>query len=530
MMTEAEFNKLPLAQREALQQRLKDEGLYAGGVDGKWGSGTAAAFKQQDQRRIDDEERQRKAKIDERGAAAEAATREAEADARRADAEAKRAETAAQELKTKGRQDYNEEAGTPLGIGTKIAAGPGAFVAGYGAGRSIGSGINRLADASQRSKNEVLQGAAEDRLRGITTRDGARTGTGRSGAMPSDNPLLRVGGRMLPHAITGGAMMGKGAFLLNDADQDAPFYADMANRGIGTGMLGGGLGIIEQGANYAVNPGVAPDARAISIMESNQLRRNGVQNRGKVIDAEAIPNERAALPPPKAAPNPGTAAYMRRQLAKDYDIKGTSRMTKAELATKLSEVTAEHGAKRTRTPKGGGRASALWPAMAAGIAYAATPDDAEASTGESATGQDRALTNAAGAGGAYLGVNRLMKMAPQIGRAVAAGGEGLSPMAIDAMTDYSPDELNMARNTAARHLPEALQFGAVDEAREMAQVPERGRMADPNFEDPEDFDAQIAELAQILNELDAPEAPRQPVRFPPQMPLPSHQQNRLLQR
>ena len=45
------------------------------------------------------------------------------------------------------------------------------------------------------------------------------------------------------------------------------------------------------------------------------------------------------------------------------------------------------------------------------------------------------------------------------------------PQAAVDMTDVPQENLNMARNTAARVLPEALQGGAVTGAREMAQVP-----------------------------------------------------------
>ena len=44
-MNEADFNKLPEAQRKAAQQRLIDQGLYNGKPDGRFGAGTATAFK-----------------------------------------------------------------------------------------------------------------------------------------------------------------------------------------------------------------------------------------------------------------------------------------------------------------------------------------------------------------------------------------------------------------------------------------------------------------------------------------------------
>jgi hypothetical protein len=49
----------------------------------------------------------------------------------------------------------------------------------------------------------------------------------------------------------------------------------------------------------------------------------------------------------------------------------------------------------------------------------------------------------------------------------------MTPSVIDAMTEYSPDDLAMGRNAMARNLPGLLRGGAVENAYQMAQVPER---------------------------------------------------------
>lgn len=574
MMNETEFKKLPKAQREAIQQRLKDANLYAGNIDGNWGAGTETALKQEERARVEGEERSRKGRIEEQAAEAEAEKKKAEADRERARAEAERAAT-------ERKRQYNETAASPEGIGTQIAAGPGAFLGGYAAGRGIGSGINRLADMSQESKNRVLQGAADDRLSGLTTTGGARTGTTRSGAMPSDNPLLRVGGRMLPHAITGASMIGKGGAMLAQGNEDDPFYSQMANRGAGIGMVGTGVGVLEQGANYAVNPGVAPDARSIAIMESNQLRRNALSgrpaaNRGQIIDAEVMPDApaQAALPAPEtSSPAPGSKAYYVQE-AKRLGVKGATRKTKADLVQAVNDANAGNATKRVRGPKK--LPSVAGPLAAAGLAYMATPEDAYASTdGASVTGNDRALTNAGAAGGLTYGTNRLLNALPAGTGTLAGGMLGpLMPMTFDPLEGGSEEDtrhnIMSARGDLNALLPSVGRAIGVtpqeQSAYEMAQVPTPGPArvqrqadtrqdaeymrryladeptnmpagADAGWQDraqsaaPDDFDAQLAELQQLMIELEGPQEapqPRAAVQMPPPPPYAAAQQNRLL--
>lgn len=510
-MTEAEFKKLPLTQRKAIQQRLKDANLYAGGIDGNWGGGTEAALKQEERSRIEGEERSRKGRIEEEAASAEAEKKKAEADRERAKAEAERAAAAR-------KAEYDKEAGSALGVATQIGTNTLAPLAGYGVGRGIGSGLNALADRSQNSKNAVLNAAAEDRLKGLTTREGARTGTTVSGAMPSQNSLLRVGGRMLPHAITGTGMIAKGGAMLSQGNEDDPFYAQMANRAAGLGMLGTGVGIIEQGANYAVNPGVAPDARAIAIMESNQLRRGGLPggraptDRGQIIDADVVPDPPAqkALPAPDASqtPQPGSKAYYAQE-AKRLGVKGVTRKTKAELVEAVNQANAGNATKRVRTPKAPAVAG---PLAAAGLAYMATPNDANASTGDdSVTGQDEALTNAALAGGAAYGMGRLI---PPGAGAIVGGAMG----PVSAMTgpDFTPESEQYGRNAVVRDMPFMRHVASIyGDAYDMAQVPQRspvnsgprnaltdGRPFAVNAlqQSPAEFDAVLRDIQALLGE------------------------------
>ena len=518
IMTESEFNALPLPQRKGIQHRLIDLGLYAGEADGKFGNGTKTALKAEEDRRVADEERARQGRIAEESAAADTEIKRAQAEKVRAEAEKDR--TANERKKA-----YVEESNAGYGRAASIGANAVALPAGFTAGRIGGKGINALANISQNSKNTSLQGIAGDRLSGLTTREGARTGARLSGAMPSDNALLRVGGRALPHIIGGVGAAAKGASMLANSFQGDDFYTDMTNRAMGLGLIGSGVGLVQEGGRYAVNPDVTPDGRSIAIIESNQLRRNGLPgavDRGQVVDAEVVPEPAKALPAPQAAaePAPGSKAYYVQE-AKRLGVKGATRKTKADLVEAVNAANAGNAGKRVRAKKI--IPGLAGPAIAAGLAYAATPSDANASNGaDSYTGQDEALTNAAAAGGITYGANKLLRLAPALaGQAISTGMAMTAPFAAADAYDPTPEQLAMDRNITARYLPRPLQFGAVSDAYDMAQVPEKG----PAHSGPraDDFDSQLAQLNAILAELG------QGQEAPAQAPMPmAPNSNRLL--
>jgi hypothetical protein len=172
------------------------------------------------------------------------------------------------------------------------------------------------------------------------------------------------------------------------------------------------------------------------------------------------------------------------QLKNDFGVKGAYAMRKPELAAKLSEQLAEHGTKRTvgkrslganvmDAAKKGGSKAAIPLAIGAYMAGAGDSEAADGSMGERAG--NAAANFGTGAGAAYGGIklsDLLSKAAPNVMRGLGSGAAMAMPgEVIGGMTDQfaSPE----ARNIAARYLPEALQFGAVNEAREMATVPPR---------------------------------------------------------
>jgi hypothetical protein len=219
----------------------------------------------------------------------------------------------------------------------------------------------------------------------------------------------------------------------------------------------------------------------------------------------------------------------------------------------------------------------VWPVTAGLVAYDAVTGDAEASNQpevEAGTGNvsDGGVTNAdrmrgavtgTAAGGAVYGGNRLLQAIPQsVKTAFSAGAPMLAPQMGADMTDYTPEETNQLRNWTARNMPAVSQFvgGYPEEAYDIAQVPEKNParvyenayrpggqpgthtmpdgspMADSAMQgqpeqQPEGFEAQMAELQQLLMQVERQNSPRR--RAMPQMPaapaMAPDQQNRLLQ-
>jgi hypothetical protein len=474
-------------QIRAAQTELQRKGLYDGSIDGSLGkkpkeSGTVKALNQyklqytrQLEQRANQQEAEAQARTDRLREQELANQRlQLEQQGKKGDAE-----TEALQIDTARKKQYQEDAGSGWGITSNIAAHSLAPAAGYLGGRKLGALANREANVSQTSRNQVLQGVADDRMAGRTTTKGARTGAERSGAMPSRNSALRVFGRQLPHTIGGGAMLGKGALLAFGDEGGDSYYADQANQALGWGMMGAGTGILEKGGSYAVNPGVAPDAKSIAIIESDQLRRGPAQPAAsKTIEGTLA---KTLSDPQPTALSPGTKAYMYQQ-AKDLKIPGRSKMTKSDLAIALADANIEHGGKRTiasrvkKLPKVG----VAGPLVAGLVGYDLATGDAQAADGSTVGALDetaRGLTGGAMGVTGYAGgrklANTLANYAPTAMKAMGGGMQMMMPTAAAEMTDYTPEETNMARNWTARNMPEVSQFvgGYPKEAYDMAQMP-----------------------------------------------------------
>src|SRR5690606_12040405 len=115
--------------------------------------------------------------------------------------------------------------------------------------------------------------------------------------------------------------------------------------------------------------------------------------------------------------------------------------------------------------------------------------------------------------------NRLLQAIPQsVTTAFSAGAPMLAPQMGADMTDYTPEETAQLRNWTARNMPAVSQFvgGYPAEAYDMAQVPERNpaRVYENAYapggqpsgygqpQQPDSFDADIAELQRLLSEME----------------------------
>lgn len=416
-LTQQQFEELNQKQKEAVQKQLADDGFYFGTVDGKWGPGTETAIKLS------------------KKAASDKVTSDADAAVKKAGAGKTVAETEALKATTAAKKKYTEQASSPLGIGTTVAAGLPALLAGTAAGSKSGELINREMDASQAKKNITLAEAADDRIKGLTTREGARTGTTLAGAMPPQNSVLRVGGRMIPHMGLGALFAGKGASMLaSENEGDPSFYPEMANRAGGVGMIGAGTGVMAQGIKHGVSPGVPPDAKSISIIESNQLRRQPGQTARTLAGG-------------------ATKTELYRE-AQSLNLPGRSKMNRTQLAEALAKV--KQIANKVPALAG--------PALAATLAYNLTPKQAEARGGEPSPGPSSAATNAALAGGTAYGVGKLAKAL-----AGSRAGPFLGPAMMGVGTAASAYDYAQEAQEARQSMPQGTEYDMLAQAMPAAQ-------------------------------------------------------------
>jgi hypothetical protein len=130
------------------------------------------------------------------------------------------------------------------------------------------------------------------------------------------------------------------------------------------------------------------------------------------------------------------------------------------------------------------KAGWLLPLTAGGLAYDAARSEAEAAGADRTEARTRGLTAggvAAGttAGAAY-GMNRLARVISPVARgAMMIGGEVMAPFAAADAYDPTEEQLARDRNIAARRFPSWARLGAIEDAYQMSQVPERNPGRNP---------------------------------------------------
>lgn len=392
--------------------------------------------------------------------------------------------------------------GAPLAAGTP-----------FGIWKGMSSTASAKDVLAERAKN--LSGLAQDVRSGDVPRGDASRTARRMGLLktkPGTGPLAAGLGLMAT-----GALHRAGAPYLAESEmgQDINRAFGGFEAGIGTGLVGQQL---VGGRN------VPPYASASDIATITGKGAPAAEAVPARTSQTALPQSRpAAAIPPAQTPMP-TNAQTLISAARAAGAEG--KLTKADAAKYLKRkgsITDQNRtavAKALRVSPGPNFTDRLakkikglsssrktlpsltWPLVAGAIAYDTVTGNAEATGGpeiEAGTGNTSGgITNAdrmrgaatgTAAGGAVYGANRLMdslgRVAPNLVRGLSGGAIMAMPGEIASAMDQTPEQMNMARNKAARYLPESLQSPAIAEAGQMAQVPERNPRSLPQGADPD---------------------------------------------
>lgn len=503
-------------------------------------------------------------------------------------------------------------------------------LAGGAGGAAIGEIENRILHSFNKGNAEAVKGIARElgpveNLTNSQINRSRAAGAAAAAEKYAPSGALRqagaVAGRGLSYGIPAGVFYNEYSKYHGRAEDPNATDADkLANGRVANALLGVSTGIAADGGmrfffpsrhdgegeamarinaarDFARRMDTADEGRNNALLRPNRGSVDVTQQpqaRAQTIDLTAEP-ARPALPAPQAQPAPSSEAAKAQaeklrhseRLSRAVEAVGgkAGRAKSANYQALSRGVTAENAAavaKALDLPSGSTKGailqrarelmntkgvSAFAPLVAGATgALAAMSDDANAADGTQRSVSDRvgnaAVSGGVAAGGAY-GVNRLLRALPAtVGGALSTMG----PMSVATMDEPAPEVTDQYRNLAARTLPRALQFGAVDDAYQAAQVPEpspyrqqpleaaqslevpQGIPA-PNddgsspYGDPGggevDFETQMAELTAMLSEIGAAQEPgpvanavqsQRVASMPQQQPMyqPQMQRNALL--
>ncbi len=421
-MTLDELNKVDVnspEQVKALQNFLKSRGYYNGGIDGKWGGGTIEAVKSLRtdlQTESTNATRQTEAKASENSAGAQA---------------------------------------------TRFATKFGPYALGVGTGMLAGSKIAGSLDAKDAELKDTAARLAKAKdVNPIIAERTLDTGNRRR--------LTRSGTQFLaPAALLGMSEVTRRYIAPQFDDEKTREYV---NLGATAEQAAGGTLAVKQLFNLPKR------SSPVDPVDEARIRSRAAEARG---DPYTISNKPA---PAGEAPkvDPARLAELRAKRAADLRTEAKAAGlhvsgTKEDLVRRIAEApppAQSAPAKAGRTPRG--KAGLLAPFAAGALAYDAATSDAEAAGVDPVDARMRGVTAGAGAAGITAAVPYAISKLPEVvGRAASTASVGLAPGGIDAMTDYSEDELAQGRNMLARYLPSWARAGAVEEAYQASLVPER---------------------------------------------------------
>ncbi len=414
------------AQVKALQTFLKSRGYYNGPIDGKWGGGTTE------------------------GAVKLRTDLTTTANTARDTAVAN--------------QQASDPTNNAIRGATEIGPYVGGMAAGAGVGHAIGKGLKnqdidqRAATKSIASNSKITSEAANAQMRGMRTARNAVTGA-QFGA-----PALFLGSA--EYLRRGIAPQFEGP---DGKDTETSKWIKLGanlDQGVGLGVLGHQLVGLK---SRIPSPNDPVDEALI---------------RSRPPTAPPPPPDAPTAPPALRTPSDrltsaaraaGATGKLNKTTAADYLAANVTPQNRAAVAAELGVGPGEKIAGAVKKLSISRKPSVLiGPSIAAGLGYDAASGDAEAAgatPGEARTRGAVAGTGAAAVtGGAMYGLSKLPKA---LTRAVGAGSGLLAPYAAADAYDPSPGELNRDRNVAARNLPSMLRGGGIEDAYQMAQVPEK---------------------------------------------------------
>jgi hypothetical protein len=359
---------------EALQRELKQQGYYSGQIDGQMGKDTSDAVT----RRDNSINSRNSVKVSENNRAAE------------------------------------ESKNDPVARLTKTATEVAPYVGGIGAGTAIGHyGFGRpygTMDAADKASGSKL-------ARALDIDPAAK-----------EQQLNRMGSaRNMRNAaqFAGPAALGAAGYATRN--YMAPMFSDPQMQDI-VKSIGAGENAAAMTLGVHQLADTLRRGNPIDPVDEAKIRSDAMRSRSGPL-AKALAGEAAAAGPEvasaasavpeAAAPRPGTLKYMQAE-AKRLELKGYSKLGKTELAAKLAEAMAEHGAKRTvgkRVASAAAKAvkpGILAPVAAGAAAYDAmrSPSMAEDGTmSEPASVGESAAVGAGAAGATAAGIKGGSKLA-----------------------------------------------------------------------------------------------------------------------
>lgn len=433
------------AEVKKLQEFLRSRGFYKGPIDGKWGGGTTEAAGSLRKELRDD---------------------------------------IATNLQISNNQ---REANDPVNNAIRGATEVGPYAAGATIGAIIGhKGAKGLKAQDAGFSEEAKRLARNPKIAGSVAEK-------QLGSMRGSRLASTLGQFAGPAAFLGSAeMIDRLVAPRFEGDPEVQKWIGLGanlDRGIGIGALGHQLFDLKNRFKSPVDPEDAGIIRTRAALER--------EPEGKLAKAlqqqNAAPEAPPKLPPPPPADQPPAQPMrhsdrLREAVSATGAKAGKTKAANVEAIKRgLNAENAAAVAKSLNLPETADRKailqrlreiSTIGGKMAIPLAvgsYMAAAGDSEAADGSMADRAGNAAANfGVGAGAAYGGsklMDALGKLSPAVTGGLSAGMTAMTPMMIDEMTSPGQENLNMARNTAARVLPEFMQGGAVADARDMATVP-----------------------------------------------------------